>query len=60
MFPGLGTRGKDNPSVSQGEGAAQECSLPLSELEDRSLSPWQNMLEELKRKYGAVLQLWGM
>lgn len=60
MFPVLGTRGRDNPNVSQGEGAAQECPLHLPEHEDRGLSPWQDMLEELKRDDGAVLQLVSM
>lgn len=57
MFPVLETRGRNNPNVSQGEESAQECLLHVPEPEDRGLSPRQDMLEELKRNYGAVLQL---
>lgn len=53
MFPVLETKGRDNPSVSQWEGAAQEC--PSSWALRQSL-----LLEELKRNYGAVLQLGSM
>ena len=60
MFPVLGTRGRNNPNVSQGEGSAQECPLHLPDPEDRGLSLWQDMLEELQRNYGAVLQLESM
>lgn len=55
MFPVLGTRGRDNPNISQGEGAAQEC--PSSWAWRQSSL---DMLEELKRNYGAVLQLGSM
>jgi len=57
MFPVLRTRGRNSHNVSHGEGAAQECPLHLPGPEDIDLSPRQDLLEDLNRDYGTVLQL---